>query len=186
MKSAFSSAFIICFFASVSTFAQERDFLKDMLKESLTEAMKNSIRSEMKTDLLPDNLVPDSTWKTIDLKALKGHLPRLGFNYKLNAFFLSYKDSLMFGPEYTLSLNLTADYRNWEQKYDRTSTETAGDILANVFLRPIASFFMIDPVGVFLYLMDIGVLPNDPLPKRESKHEKALRYITKEIYPNGD
>ena len=186
MKTAFSYPLIICCLVSVLAAAQERDFLQDMMKESLKESIKNAIRNEMKTDPLYENLFPDSTWKTIEINVNKQPLPRLGFNYRLNSLYLNYKDSLPLGPQYTISPYLTAAYSNWEQGYDRTSTETAGDILANAFLRPIASFVMINPAGVFLYLMDIGVLPNEPLPVRQSKHEKAVRHITKEVYPNGD
>ena len=185
MKTAFLYSFIICCFVSVSAFAQGEDLFKDLLKESLKESIKTSIQNDMKTDPLYENLFPDSTWKTIEPNVHKPIMPRLGFNHRLNLLILNYKDSLPLGPEYTMSPYLMAAYSNWVE-YDRTSTETGGDILANVFLRPIASIIMVNPIGVFLYLMDVGILPNDPLPTRQSKHEKAVRYITKEIYPNGD
>ena len=184
MKTAFSCPLILFCCVSVSIFAQERDFFEDMLKESLRESIKNMILNEMKTDPLFENLVPDSTWKLIELNVHKKPLPRLGFNYKLNSLFLNYKDSLPLGPEYTISPDLMTAYSDWKLGYDRTSTETAGDILANAFLRPIACFVMINPIAFFHYLMDVGLLPNDPLPPRLTKHEKAVRHITKEIYPN--
>ena len=84
-----------------------------------------------------------------------------------------------------ISPYLTTPYSNWKE-YDPTSTETTGDIVANAFLRPIASVIMINPIELFNYLMNIGILPNEPLPARQSKHEKAVRLITKEIYPNGN
>ena len=181
MKTAFPYL-IICFFVSVSVYGQERDFLKDMLKESLKESIRTTIH-DMKTDPLYENLFPDSTWKTIEINVNKQTLPRLGFNYKLNSLYLNYKDSLPLGPEYTLSPYWLS---NWKQDYDPGSTETTGDILASAFLRPIASFILINPIAFFSYLIDIGVLPNDPLPTRQSKHEKAVKLITKEIYPNDE
>ena len=143
------------------------------------------MQNNMQTDPLYENLLPDSTWKTIEINVNKQHLPRLGFNYQLNSLYLNYKDSLQLGPEYSISPYLTAAYSNWEQ-YNPTSTETAGDIFANAFLRPVASIIMINPIEFLNYLMNIGVLPNDPLPVRQSKHEKAVKFITKEIYPNDD
>ena len=184
MKTAFSYL-TICFFVSVSVYAQEMDFLKDILKESFKESIKTSIQNEMKTDPLYENLLPDSTWKTIEINVNKQPLPRLGFNHKQNCLYMNYKDSLSFGPTYTLSPNLLTPYSNWKE-YDPTSTETPGDIFANAFLRPVASIIMINPIAFFNYLMDIGVLPNEPLPTRQSKHERAVKFITKEIYPNGD
>ena len=182
MRRVFSGSFIIGCFVSVSAFAQGEDFLKDMMKEFLKESIKTSVQNSMQIDPLYENLFPDSIWTTIEINVNKKPLPRLGFNQRQNALFLSYKDSLQFGPQYTLSPYLLTPYSNWNQEEDPTVAEN----MLKAFLRPIASVVMVDPIAFFYYLMDIGLLPNEPLPPRQSKHEKALRHITKEIYPNGD
>ena len=182
MERAFSCSFIIGCFVSVSAFAQGEDFFKDMMKEFLKESIKTSVQNSMQTDPLYENLFPDSTWKTIEINVNKQPLPRLGYNYWLNSLYLNYKDSLLLGPQYTISPNFRLVYTDWEQEQEPTVAEN----MLKTFLQPIAAIIMVNPIAFFQYLMDIGVLPNEPLPPRQSKHEKAVRHITKEIYPNGD
>ncbi|MDR2805283.1 MAG: hypothetical protein LBB85_06520 [Dysgonamonadaceae bacterium] len=175
---------VVCIWISVPTVAQERDAFKDLMKESLKEAVKSFIQNEEKIEPFRKNLSPDSTWKTIEIDVNKHPLPRLGYNHKLNSMYLNYKDSLPLGPKYTISPYATAQYTNRKQEYDPTSTEM--NVISDAFLRPVSSMNMINPMGIFIYLMHIGVLPNEPLPAGESKHKKAVRLITKEIYPNDE
>ena len=186
MKRALSCSFIISCFVSVSAFAQGENFFKDMLKESLRETIKNSVQNSMQSDPLYENLFPDSTWKTIEINVNKQPLPRLGYNYRQNSFYLNYKDSLPLDPQYTLSPNLRLVYTDWDWKQE--PNPSVAENMFSAFLRPVnsAGLVMVSPAVILYYLMNLGILPNEPSPPRQSKHEKALQHITKEIYPNGD
>jgi hypothetical protein len=157
--------FISCFI-----FAQENDFYKRLIKESLI------INKDFFLESMPVDLSNDSASNYINLDANKMYIPNLGFNYKQNSLYLSYKDSLPLKEEWTISPWLTANYTNLEQ-FDSTSTERTGDIIANGILTPLMSVLTLKPTVLALYLMQIGVLSDEPFVSRESKKERALREI---------
>jgi hypothetical protein len=59
-------------------------------------------------------------------------------------------------------------------------------VIANVVLYPIGSVILLNPVGLFDYLMRIGVLPNEPFVPKKSKKERMLKTITKDVYHIDD
>ena len=162
-------------------FAQENDFYKSIIKESIN---LDFIFENEVLDFQPE---PDSTHGYIELNVNKNPLPRMGYNYRQNSLFLHYKDSIPLDKERTISPNLTAAYTNQEKEFDPGDTETVGDIIANGVLTPIAAIVVTpNPIIIFDYLMRLGVLSDEPFVPKETKKEKALRIITKEIYPTGN
>ena len=118
---------------------------------------------------------------------IKNHCRIFGYNYRQNSLLLHYKDSLPLDKEWGISPNLTAAYTDSEKEFDPNSTETVGDIIANGVLTPIAAIVVTpNPIIIFDYLMRLGVLSDEPFVLKETKKERALRIITKEIYPTEE
>ena len=157
--------------------AQESDLFKRMLRETL--------RSDIPLNFSLDFSDPIFLREPIRLDAIKHPLPSLGFDYKLNYLLLSYKEEQIFPKPKTISPFLTAPYTN-QKKYDPNSTETTGDVIANVVLYPIGSIVMLNPLGLFDYLMRAGVLPSEPFVPKKSKKERTLKTITQDVYHIDD
>jgi hypothetical protein len=157
--------------------AQESDIFKQILKETL--------RPELSADYSSD--FPDSIFlKTpIRLDATKRYIPRLGFNHNENLLLLFAMENFTYLKPQTLPPNLFAPYTN-QKKFDLNSTETTGDVVANVILTPLAAIIMINPMVLFDYLTRAGILPNDPFVPKKSKKERMLKTITKDVYHIDD
>ena len=161
-------------------FAQENEFYKSIIKESID---LDFIFEMEKLEIQSDS----STRGYIELDVNKNPLPHMGYNYRQNSLLLHYKDSLPLDIEWTISPNLFAAYTDSEKEFDPNDTETVGDVIANAVLTPVASIVVApNPLILFDYLMRLGVLSDEPFVPKETKKEKALRIITKEIYPTED
>jgi hypothetical protein len=169
-----------------------------MLKESIKEAIK----MDMKIDYtLEKKMASDSVSGPIEMDVNKEPLPHLGYNQKQNSLYLHHKDSLPLDKPLTISPNLTAAYTNHKEEYDPVSPEAIQEMMNNRdFYRPVNQRFMINPLSIVgLVLLKLtgqagqtdqsGVKPsglsiNDLfIHKKSAKSEKALKYITEEIYP---
>ncbi|GHT49027.1 hypothetical protein FACS189440_13950 [Bacteroidia bacterium] len=184
---------------SFSISAQEKNLFKDMLKESIKEAIK----MDMKIDyMMEKKMASDSVSGPIELDVNKEPLPHLGYNQKQNSLYLHHKDSLPLEKQWTISPNLTAAYTNPKgEEYDPASPEAIQEMMNNRdFYRPVNQRFMVNPLTIVgLVLLKLtgqagqtdqsGVKPsglsiNDLfIRKKSAKSEKALKYITEEIYP---
>ena len=122
--------------------------------------------------------------KPIRLDATKKYIPRLDFNYKLNALTLSYEKDYTFVEPYTISPYLTANLKL--ETVDPHATETANDAFANVVLTPLCSIVMINPVEFFGFLMRAGVLSDEPFVPKKSRKEQMLKTITQDVYHIDD
>ncbi len=162
---------LLLFVSAVSLSAQEVDLYKGLVKESIDM----SIIDELKK--MEGNLNPFTN--PIELDANKRYLPRLGYNYELNALFNDNPFEVKDG-HFSISSNVTAWYTNVES-FDRTSTDSAVDIIANGILTPLGALGTFNIIALAYYLMDIGVLPNEPFVPKEEKKHKRLREI-KSIY----
>jgi hypothetical protein len=168
---------VLCFL-SCFIFAQENDLYKRLIKESFTT------NKDFLLDPIPVDLLNDSIFNYIELDANKMYLPHMGFNYKQNSLYLRYKDNISLDTEESVSFGLTLLYTNQEQ-FDPTSTETTGDVIANGFLTPVLSVLALRPDRLATYLMQIGVLSDEPFVPKERKKQKALREI-KAVYGMDD
>jgi len=155
--------------------AQEQDIFKMMLKESLKPELPSNFYFDFS-----DSIFSGRPARRLD--AANDYIPRMG--YKEIYLFRSYREDSPVKPQ-TISPYLTAPYTN-QEKFDPNSTETTNDVIANVVLTPLASIAMINPVGLFDYLMRIGVLPNEPFVPKKSKKERMLKTITKDVYHIDD
>ena len=153
--------------------AQESDLFKQLLKETLRPEFPLNISLNFSDSIF---LRKPMRWDVT-----KDYIPRLGFNYKQNALLLSYKEEFTIEKRYRISPYLTAPYSNWK-KYDPNSIETTGDVIANVVLYPIGSIIMLNPLGLFDYLMRIGILSNEPFVPKKSKKARMLKTITQDVY----
>ena len=164
-------------FSALTLSAQESDFFKRMLKETLRPTLPLNFSLDYSDSLfLRKPLLFDVT---------KEPLPRLGFNYKQNLLLLSYKEDFTSPKPLKISPYLTAPYTN-QEKFDRNSTETTSDVIANVVLTPLASIIMLRPLILFDYLMRAGVLPDEPFVPKKSKKERMLKTITQDVYHIDD
>jgi hypothetical protein len=159
----------IFWFVSCFIYAQENDLYKRLIKETFT--VDKDFFLAPHTDLFND-----SVSNYIELDANKMYFPHMGFNYKQNSLYINYKDSLLFEKEWTVPSALTMNYTN-KERFDPASTETTGDMLANGFLSPLLSILTLKPTVLALYLMQIGVLSDEPFVPKESKKQRALREI---------
>ena len=173
--------FAVFVFLPVVVFAQENDFYKSIIKESVN---LDFIFDMEELDIQPDS---SSTRGYIKLNVNKNPLPHMGYNYRQNSLLLNYKDSIPLDKQWTISPNLLTGYTDKEKEFDPNSTETVGDIIANGVLTPVAAVVVTpNPLIIFDFLMRIGVLSDEPFVRKETKKERALRIITKEIYPTGE
>ena len=173
-------SFVVLIFLPTAIFAQEDDFYKNIIKESIN---MDFILEMEGLGIQSDSPKQD----VIKLDVNKNPLPHIGYNYRQNSLLLHHKDSIPLDKERTISPNLTAAYTDQEKEFDRSSTETVGDVIANGVLTPIAAIVVTpNPLIILDYLMRLGVLSDEPFVPRETKKEKALRIITKEIYPTGE
>ena len=174
------SFFIVSWFflGTAAVEAQEVDFLKNIVKES--------VKIDLTLDPMFMDLDMDTTSRYIKLNVNKKPLPKLGYNYKQNSLYLNHKDSLKFERELTISPYLTAAYTNMKEA-SLNSTETDGDLITNAVLVPLTSIGLLNIGALLDYMVRTGIIPyDDPLPKKESKKERALRIITKEMYPTEE
>ena len=153
--------------------AQETDLYKSLLKETLKPESSLIFSSDFSDSI--------SVKKPIRLDATKKYIPRLGFNYKLNALTLSYEKDYTFVEPYTISHYLTANLKL--EIVDPSATEAANNAFANVVLTPVCSAIMINPAEFLRFLMQIGVLSDKPfVPKKE----RMLKTITQDVYHIDD
>jgi len=152
--------------------AQETDLYKSILKETLKPESPLNFSIDFSDSIFPR--------KPIRFDVTKDYIPRLGFNYKQNALFLSYKDFTFVEPQ-KISPFLTDNLKL--KTVDPSATEVAVNEFANVVLTPVCSAIMINPAAFFRYLMQIGVLSDKPFVPRK---ERMLKTITKDVYHIDD
>lgn len=157
--------------------AQKVELFKGILKESLRPEFSVNLSLDF-SDSMP--LKKPKKWDIT-----KDYIPSLGFNYKQNYLYLLYKEDFTYPKPLTVSPHLTAPYSN-EEKYDPNSTETTGDVIANVILYPIGSVVTLNPIALFDYMMRIGILPDDPFVPKKSRKARMLKTITQDVYHIDD
>jgi len=153
--------------------AQETDLFKRMLKETL-----KSVPALTSSQNFSDSLFSK---KMIQLEATKKYIPHLGFNRDQNRLLLSSIEEYK-SMKPAVSINLTTSFLNKEDDLP----ETTGGAIANVVLTPLGNIIMLNPVGLFNYLMQIGVLPDEPFVPKPSRKERMLKTITKDVYHIDD
>ncbi|MDR1437047.1 MAG: hypothetical protein LBI65_02895 [Candidatus Symbiothrix sp.] len=159
--------------------AQENNLYKDIWKESLRESLREPLPLTPASEPAVREMPGDTAAGYIVLDVNKKPLPRLGYNYLQNAFFLSYKDSLPLERAMSV-LAITPHYTN-EERFDPNSTETTEDVIANGILYPVFSILMLRPLNLADFLMRTEIVSAEPFVPRETKKEKALREI-KTVY----
>jgi len=119
--------------------------------------------------------------KPLQLDATKEFIPSLSFNYKENCLIRSFLADYTSLKPRAISPYLLASFSN-QEKDDSNSPETVGGVFVDVVVTPLACIAMIKPLEFFYYLMQIGVLSDEPFVPKPSRKERMLRTITKDVY----
>jgi hypothetical protein len=169
--------YIVALFVAVtaSLTAQEIDIYKQLLKES--------IQMDFKKEWMEMPSKPDSITEYIELDVNKNPLPPMGFNYKQNSLFLHYKDSLPIDTPMTISPSVTAAYTN--PIYDETAAPPIynyQNMIPDVTYRHLSGAGFLNLSGLIQLVISLISDENESTPHL-SKHEKALKHITEDIYP---
>lgn len=155
--------------------AQESDLFNRLLKETLRPNFPLSLD-------FSDTVFQK---KLIRLDVTKEPLPTLGFNYKQNLLFFYSGEDFTFPKPHKISPCLTMFYSN-HNKFDPNSTETTGDVIANVALCPLANIIMINPMGLLDFMKRTGLLSDKPFVLKKNKRERMLKIITQDVYHIND
>jgi hypothetical protein len=162
--------------ATLGLIAQEMNF-KKFTKESMKESMKDYMKESMRMETMkisPVKINPDSVHPSIDLDANNKPLPRLGFNYKQNSLYLHHKDSLPIDKKLVISEDLLKDYTNKAYNPDVPPIYEQENKVPSVIYNHLSGRGFISISGIVNSLFK---------GKSSSKKEKALKYITEEVYP---
>jgi len=151
--------------------AQESDIFKSILKEAR--------RPKLSMDLLLD--FSDSILFRKRLDATKDYLPHVGFNYGKDSLFFSYMEFIK-----SQKSSVISPYLTFSNKGEDNTPESVGVAVVDIVVTPLASIIMLNPIAFFNYLMQTGILPNEPFVPRPSRKERMLKTITQDVYHIND
>ena len=162
--------------------AQETDIFKLMLKESMKPEIPLNFSLNVSDSILFNPLF---LRKPLRLDATKEFIPSLSFNYNENSLLRSFLEDYTSLKPRAISPYLLASFSN-QEKDDSNMPETVGGVIVDVVVTPLASIVMINPAEFFNYLMQIGVLSDKPFVPKQSRKERMLKTITKDVYHIDD
>jgi hypothetical protein len=167
--------FVTLFYlASFVLFAQEIDLYKQLIKESIKlDFRMDSLTLTSRLDVAPEYV----EW---DIR--KNPLIPMGFNRLQNSLYLHFKDSLPINERHTISPYLTAAYTNESYNPIVPSIYNYQNMIPPVIYTQLtgAGFLSINGLTSLIFYL---IPQEEPSALPLSKHQKALKHITENIYP---
>jgi hypothetical protein len=96
-------------------------------------------------------------------------------------------DNNRFSTEKKLKISpyLTMPYTN-QQNYNSKATEITSKAISNVGNRLPGATITINPIALVIFLMQTGILPDEPSVPTVDKRKKKLKTITQDVYHIDD